>query len=293
MKSLRSYDPSKVNLEKTHVFMDEVDEKDFKRYATLLSKSLWVAVSFDSGIATFEFTSAFKDANRAMHHFKSLYPEWYIPFFNYILRTTQNIAEELKNANRSTYQMTINNESKLNNVLDVPQNIQEGPEPVIFEDLPSDHFCEQVLANFKETGKNDMALVVICIYDHPVKSMSSKAIKEYKTEFANYSDIFEKYPAYGCTLAFLLKSISAAGREPPLFWINDCSFSSNEDEIKNWIRGKSKCDLIADFYLMPGFEASTLFSFSSDSSFSALSRTRVKHIHFKGKYENMKMNYLC
>ena len=117
--------------------------------------------------------------------------------------------------------------------------------------------------------------------------MSSKAIREFKTEFANYSDVFEKEPDYGHTLAFLLKSISASGREPPLFWIDDCSFNSNEDQIKDWIRGKSKHNLVTDICVMPGFEASTLFSFSSDSTTNALSRTRVKHVHFDGTYENI------
>ena len=135
-----------------------------------------------------------------------------------------------------------------------------------------------------------MALVVMNKnFNNPVKSMSSKAIREFKTEFANYSDVFEKEPDYGYTLALLLKSISASGIEPPLIWLDDCSFNSNEDQIKDWIRGKSKCDLISDLYLMPGFEAATLFSFSSDSVFNALSRTRVKHVHFEGTYENVEL----
>ena len=63
--------------------MDEVRESEFRRNATLQTKSLWVAVIFDY------FSKDFKDANEDMNYFKSLYPEWYIPFFNYILRTTK------------------------------------------------------------------------------------------------------------------------------------------------------------------------------------------------------------
>ena len=143
------------------------------------------------------------------------------------------------------------------------------------------------MAEFKKIGVNDMALVVINKNAPLVKSMSSKAISVFKTEFANYSDVFDKEPDYGHSLAFILKSISASGREPPLIWIQDCSFNSNEDQIKDWIRGKSKCDLISDLFLMPGFEASTLFSFASNDKDSTLSRTRVKNILFKGSYENV------
>ena len=55
------------------------------------------------------------------------------------------------------------------------------------------------------------------------------------------------------------------------------------------IRGKSKCNLITDLSVMPGFEASTLVSFVSNDKDTALSRTRVKHILFKVKssYENI------
>ena len=55
------------------------------------------------------------------------------------------------------------------------------------------------------------------------------------------------------------------------------------------IRGKSKCNLITDLFVMPGFEASTLVSFVSNDKDTALSRTRVKHILFKVKssYENI------
>ena len=75
-----------------------------------------------------------------------------------------------------------------------------------------------------------------------------------------------------------------------LIWTdNSKNLNSNEDQIKDWIRGKSKCDLISDFLLMPGFEATSLFSFSSISISNALSRTRVKHVHFKGTYENLEL----
>ena len=285
VKSLNSYDPSKENLGKTHVFIEEITEDKLKKIATLQTKSCWVTVSIGT------FSKEFKDANEAITYFKSLYPEWYIPFFNYILRTTQNVAKELKKPNRSVNQNNINNESRLNKVLDVPQNIQEGPEPVAFISLPSDQFYEKVKATFTEIGQNDMALVLIDITWSPVNSLSSKTIREFKTEFANYWQ-FEKELEDGHTLAFLLKSISASGREPPLFWIDDCSFNSNEDQIKDWIRGKSKCDLITNFTLMEGFEASTCISFSSATVYSALSRTRVKHVNFHGigkfgKYENI------
>ena len=285
VKSLGSYDPSKEYLEKTHVFMDEVRNSEFKKNATLQAKSLWVAVSFDHTL------NASKDAADVIKHLKSLYPKWYIPFFNFILRTTQNVSKELKKPSRYYYQRKDNNESKLNKLLDVPQNSQEGPEPQTFKDLEPVHFCEKVLAIFKELEGHDNALVVINKNTPLVKSMSSKAIGKFKTEFANYdySDIFKKYPDYGYMLAFLLKSISASSREPTLIWIDDCSFNSNEDQIKDWIRGKSKCNLITDLSVMPGFEASTLVSFVSNDKDTALSRTRVKHILFKVKssYENI------
>ena len=254
---------------------------NLKKNATLQTKSLWVAVSFDHTLNTS------RDAADVIKYLKSLYPKWYIPFFNFILRTTQNLAKELKKPSRYNYQRKDNNESKLNKVLDVPQNSQEGPEPLTFKGLEPDQFCKKLLAIFKETEVNDTALVVINKNTPLVKSISSKAIRKFKTEFVNYSDVFKKYPGYGHILAFLLKSISASGREPPLFWIDDCSFNSNEDQIKDWIRGKSKRNLITDLCVMPGFEASTLIYFASNDTDSVLSRTRVKHILFKGSYENI------
>ena len=278
VKSLKSYHPHKKHLDKTHVFMDEVEEISFQNYAKLQTKSLWVAVSFD------QYSKDFKDANEAMNYFKSLYSEWYIPFFNYILRTTKNIAEELKKPSRINYRDNWNNESKLNNVLDIPQNIQEGPKPVTFEDLSSDQFCKKVLSTFKEIGKNDVALVVMDKYAGvPVKSISSK------TKFSNNYNVSKKYPDYGHTLAFLSQIIPDAGRELPLIWIEDCSCNSKKDQIKDWIRGKSKCDLITDRILMHGFEASTCISFSSSTVSNVLSRTRVKHINFYGKYEDFEL----
>merc|ERR1712020_48391 len=61
VKSLTYFDPYLENLEKTHVFMDEVLENRLYRYANLQAKSLWVAVSFD-------YTSkTFKDATEAIN----------------------------------------------------------------------------------------------------------------------------------------------------------------------------------------------------------------------------------
>ena len=269
---------NKKYLDKIHVFMDEVDEKSFKIYATLQTKSLWLAVSFD------QYSKEFEDANEAMNHFKSLYPEWYIPFFNYILRATKNVAKELKTPIRAMYRDDFNNESKLNNLLDIPKNIQEGPETETFVDLPWDLFCQIVFSTFKELGKIDVALVVLDKYvGLPVKSVSSKT----KISNATNISVSKKYPDYDYTLAFLLQTISNSGREPPLIWIEACSFNSREDQIKDWIRGKSKRDLITDRVLIHGFEASTCISFSSSNTTNILSRTRVKHINFCGTYENV------
>ena len=275
LKSFHRFDP----MGKTHVFIDEVDEKSFENHAsTLQTKSLWVAVSFD------QYSKEFEDANEAMNHFKSLYPEWYIPFFNYILRATKNVAKELKRPFRFKYRDVFNNESKLNNLLDIPKNIQEGPETETFVDLPWDLFCQIVFSTFKELGKIDVALVVLDKYvGLPVKSISSKT----KISNTTNNSVSKKYPDYDYTLAFLLQTISNSGREPPLIWIEACSFNSREDQIKDWIRGKSKRDLITDRVLIHGFEASTCISFSSSNTTNILSRTRVKHINFCGKYENV------
>ena len=275
LKSFHRYDP----IGKTHVFIDEVDEKSFENHAsTLQTKSLWVALSFD------QYSKEFEDANEAMNHFKSLYPEWYIPFFNYILRATKNVAKELKKPIRAMYRDDFNNESKLNNLLDIPKNIQEGPETETFVDLPSNLFCQIVFSTFKELGKIDVALVVLDKYvGLPVKSISSKT----KISNTTNNSVSKKYPDYDYTLTFLLQTISNSGREPPLIWIEACSFNSREDQIKDWIRGKSKRDLITDRVLIHGFEASTCISFSSSNTTNILSRTRVKHINFCGTYENV------
>ena len=92
------------------------------------------------------------------------------------------------------------------------------------------------------------------------------------------------------TLAFLMQSIKASGRKLPLIWLSSPKqFNSNEDQIKDWIRGKSRCDLIVDSALMPGFEASTCLTFTSEGIQCSLSRTRVKHILFKGVYDNVEL----
>ena len=275
LKSFHRYDP----IGKTHVFIDEVDEKSFENHAsTLQTKSLWVAVSFD------QYSKEFEDANEAMNHFKSLYPEWYIPFFNYILRATKNVAKELKTPIRAMYRDDFNNESKLNNLLDIPKNIQEGPETETFVDLPWNLFCQIVFSTFKELGKIDVALVVLDKYvGLPVKSVSSKT----KISNATNISVSKKYPDYDYTLAFLLQTISNSGREPPLIWLEACSSNSTKDQIKDWIRGKSKRDLITDRVLIHGFEASTCISFSSSTTTNILSRTRVKYVNFRGKYENV------
>merc|ERR1712218_410565 len=44
VENLNSYDPSKENLNNTHVFIDELLSSNFQKYATLKTKSLWVAV---------------------------------------------------------------------------------------------------------------------------------------------------------------------------------------------------------------------------------------------------------
>ena len=72
--------------------------------------------------------------------------------------------------------------------------------------------------------------------------------------------------------------------------LNDKNLNSNEVQIKDWIRGKSKCDLIVDSYVMVGFEASTCLTFSSYNN-SALSRTKVKHIQFRGQYHNVELPF--
>ena len=92
-----------------------------------------------------------------------------------------------------------------------------------------------------------------------------------------------------------MQSIKASGREHPLIWFWSSkiarNFNSTEDQIKDWIRGKSKCDLIVDAYGMAGFEESTCLAFSSTSQgYSALSRTKVKHIQFVGDYENVEIH---
>ena len=71
--------------------------------------------------------------------------------------------------------------------------------------------------------------------------------------------------------------------------LNDKNLNSNEVQIKDWIRGKSKCDLIVDSYVMVGFEASTCLTFSQESNYTALSRSKVKHIQFTGKYYNVEL----
>ena len=271
--------------------MDEVDEKSFKNHAsTLQTKSLWLAVCFD------QYSKEFEDANEAMNHFKSLYPEWYTPFFNYILRATKNVSKKLKTPIRAMYRDDFNNESKLNNLLDIPKNIQEGPETETFVDLPWDLFCQIVFSTFKKLGKIDVALVVLDKYvGSPVKSISSKTkiSNTYMKKFYFLSTTNNKLvrinnnPDYDYTLAFLLQTISNSGREPPLILLEACSFNSKKDQIKDWIRGKSKCDLITDRYLIHGFEASTCISFSSSTTTNILSRTRVKYVNFRGKYENV------
>ena len=60
----------------------------------------------------------FKDVNEATNYYKVQYPDWYIPFFNFILRTTKYIAEELKSTDSEfKSQRYYNNESSLNHVL--------------------------------------------------------------------------------------------------------------------------------------------------------------------------------
>ena len=144
--------------------------KTFPPHSKKYLDKIHVSVCFD------QYSKEFEDANEAMNHFKSLYPEWYIPFFNYILRATKNVAKELKTPIRSMYRDDFNNESKLNNLLDIPKNIQEGPETETFVDLPWDLFCQIVFSTFKELGKIDVALVVLDKYvGSPVKSISSKS----------------------------------------------------------------------------------------------------------------------
>ena len=287
LKSFHPYDP----IGKIHCFIDEIDEKSFKDHAsTLETKSLWVAVSFS------QYSKDFENADEAINHFKSQYPDWYIEFFSYILRTTQNVAKELKKPSRSNYlcinHREFNIESKLNNLLDIPKNIQEGPEAATFEGLPLDQFCQKVFSTFNEIGKNDVALVVLDKYvGAPVKSISSKTSnanlkKSYFLSDTNYS-VSTEYNDYDYTMAFLLQTIPNSGRESPLIWLEACSFNSKIDEIKDWIRGKLKCDLITDRCLIHGFEASTCISFSSSNTTNILSRTRVKHINFCGTYENV------
>ena len=80
----------------------------------------------------------------------------------------------------------------------------------------------------------------------PVHSMSSKAINDFKTNFPKYSNLIDLRQL---TLAFLVKCMTALGRKHPLIWLerlNDKNLNSNEVQIKDWIRGKSKCDLIVD-----------------------------------------------
>ena len=282
VENLTSYDPSKETLSNIHLFIDELRSRNFQKYATLKPKSLWVAV-------TFVDNTKFKDAKEAINHYKAQYPDWYIPFFNFILRTTLNIAEELKSSDRSKYQKSWNNESSLNHVLDIPQNIQEGPKPVTFNDTYPHEFCKNVLSTFKEIVKSDMALIVLDEkYSCPVKSMSSKAINNFNTNFPNL--ISSNPNSLELTLAFIMQSIKASGREHPLIWTDYAkNFNSNEDQIKDWIRGKSRCDLIVDFNLIPGFEASTCLTFTSYRRQSSLSRTRVKHILFCGSYDNVEL----
>ena len=284
VENLNLYDPSQENLNDIHVFIDELQSNHFQKYATLNTKSLWAVVIFDDD-------TKFKNANEAINHFKAQYPDWYIPFINFILRTTLYIAEELKDLDRSNYQHKWNNESSLNHVLDIPQNIQEGPKPVIFDDETPHQFCKNLQNTFTELV-NDVALIVLSFsIDCPVQSMSSKAINDFKTNFPTYSNLLSVDPtSLELTLAFIMQCIKVSGREHPLIWTDDVkNFNSNEDQIKDWIRGKSKCDLIVDSALMPGFEASTCLTFTSEGIQSSLSRTRVKHILFEGIYDDVEL----
>ena len=285
VENLNLYDPFQENLNNIHVFIDELQSNHFQKYATLNTKSLWAIVIFDDD-------TKFKDANEAINYFKAQYPDWYIPFLNFILRTTQYIAEELKSLDRSDYQHKWNNESSLNHVLDIPQNIQEGHKPVIFDDETPNQFCKNLQSTLTKLGNNDVALIVLSFsIDCPVQSMSSKAINDFKTNFPTYSTLFSVDPtSIELTLAFIMQCIKISGREHPLIWTDDVkNFNSNEDQIKDWIRGKSRCDLIVDSALMPGFEASTCLTFTSEGIQCSLSRTRVKHILFKGVYDNVEL----
>ena len=119
--------------------------------------------------------------------------------------------------------------------------------------------------------------------------MSSKAINDFQTNFPKYSNLISSNSnPHDLTLAFIMQCIKASGREHPLIWTEFATnFNSTEDQIKDWIRGKSKCDLITDRYLIHGFEASICISFSSSTTTNILSRTRVKYVNFRGKYENV------
>ena len=249
VENLYLYDPSKEHLSNTHMFIDELNSIKFHNFATLKAKSLWVVVNFDHALPYTHSTclaTKFKKANEAINFFKVQYPDWYIPFFNFILRTTQNIAEKLKDG-FSAFSIW-NNESSLNHVVDITQNIQEGPKPLKFKFETSEQFCKNVLSTFKELVKNDSALILLdCHYSMgPVHSMSSKAINDFKTNFPKYSNLIDLRQL---TLAFLVKCMTALGRKHPLIWLerlNDKNLNSNEVQIKDWIRGKSKCDLIVD-----------------------------------------------
>ena len=66
----------------------------------------------------------------------------------------------------------------------IPQNIQEGQKPVIFDDETPNQFCKYLQSTFTELGYNDVALIVLSFsIDCPVQSMSSKAINDFKTNF--------------------------------------------------------------------------------------------------------------